>query len=191
MQSEEELYKAIVQGNITAFEMLFKVYYKTLCQYAYSFLNDRGNAEEIVQNTFIKMWERKSELHVQTSLKAYLYTMVRNGSLNQLKHERVRLQHAQRQTQLMETARDLVEEKVSSDDLESKIQEAINLLPEQCKLVFQLSRFEQLKYHEIADQLQISVKTVENHMGKALKLMRLQLKDYLPMVLVLTPWLLQ
>jgi RNA polymerase sigma-70 factor (ECF subfamily) len=117
--------------------------------------------------------------------------MVRNGSLNQLKHERVRLQHAQRQTQLMETARDLVEEKVSSDDLESKIQEAINLLPEQCKLVFQLSRFEQLKYHEIADQLQISVKTVENHMGKALKLMRLQLKDYLPMVLVLTPWLLQ
>jgi RNA polymerase sigma-70 factor (ECF subfamily) len=90
----------------------------------------------------------------------------------------------------VEIARELVDEKVQAHDLESKIFEAMQALPEQCRLVFQLSRFEELKYQEIADQLQISVKTVENQMGKALKLMREQLKDYLPIVLLITPWLL-
>jgi RNA polymerase sigma-70 factor (ECF subfamily) len=83
-----------------------------------------------------------------------------------------------------ERSRDLVEEKVLSNDLESKIYLAMKALPEQCRLVFQLSRFEELKYQEIADQLQISVKTVENQMGKALKIMRTQLKEYLPLYML-------
>ena len=190
MQSETEIYQSIIAGNQAAFEMIFKTYYQPLCRYAFSFLNDRNEAEEIVQNAFIKVWERKSDLQVQTSLKAYLYTMVRNASLNRIKHERIKQQHVQNQMRVMESARELVSEKVMSNDLEAKIYSAMNTLPEQCRLVFQLSRFEELKYQEIAEQLQISVKTVENHMGKALKLMREQLKDYLPIVLLITPWLL-
>lgn len=181
MQSDEENYRAIKEGNQIAFEMIFKTYYKPLCHYAHSFLNDKNEAEEVVQATFIKIWEKKNELNVQSSLKAYLYSMVRNGCLNVIKHEKVKQLHAKWHVQETERSRDLVEEKVLSNDLESKIYLAMKALPEQCRLVFQLSRFEELKYQEIADQLQISVKTVENQMGKALKIMRTQLKEYLPL----------
>jgi RNA polymerase sigma-70 factor (ECF subfamily) len=181
MQSDEENYRAIKEGNQIAFEMIFKTYYKPLCHYAHSFLNDKNEAEEVVQTTFIKIWEKKNELSVQSSLKAYLYSMVRNGCLNVIKHEKVKQLHAKWHVQETERSRELVEEKVLSNDLESKIYLAMKALPEQCRLVFQLSRFEELKYQEIADQLQISVKTVENQMGKALKIMRTQLKEYLPL----------
>lgn len=184
MQSEIENYQAITEGNEAAFEMTFKTYYKPLCHYAYSFLNDKNEAEEVVQTTFIKMWEKKTELVIESSLKAYLHSMVRNGCLNVIKHERVKQQHAQQHLQAAEQSRELVTEKVFSNDLESKIHQAMKALPEQCRIVFQLSRFEELKYQEIAEQLQISVKTVENQMGKALKIMRTQLKDYLPLYLV-------
>lgn len=184
MQSDAESYRAIIEGNQPAFEMIFKTYYKPLCHYAYSFLNDKNEAEEVVQTTFIKIWEKKNELSVQSSLKAYLYSMVRNGCLNVIKHEKVKQLHAKWHVQETERSRDLVEEKVLSNDLESKIYLAMKALPEQCRLVFQLSRFEELKYQEIADQLQISVKTVENQMGKALKIMRVQLKEYLPLYLL-------
>ncbi|UXE65969.1 MAG: RNA polymerase sigma-70 factor [Chryseotalea sp. WA131a] len=184
MQSDEENYRAIKEGNQIAFEMIFKTYYKPLCHYAHSFLNDKNEAEEVVQTTFIKIWEKKNELSVQSSLKAYLYSMVRNGCLNVIKHEKVKQLHAKWHVQETERSRDLVEEKVLSNDLESKIYLAMKALPEQCRLVFQLSRFEELKYQEIADQLQISVKTVENQMGKALKIMRTQLKEYLPLYML-------
>ena len=91
----------------------------------------------------------------------------------------------------MEVLHESVSQNVQANELEIKIAEAMKTLPEQCRLVFQLSRFEELKYQEIADQLQISIKTVENHMGKALKLMRVQLKDYLPLFLIfMKDWIL-
>jgi len=174
----------LVQGNELAFEKIFKIYYKPLCHYAYSFLNDGAEAEEVVQNTFVKIWERRTTIQVQTSVKAYLYSMVRNSCLNVIKHEKVKQEFAQDHQYVTEKARPAVEEKMISNDLESKIYEAMRALPEQCRLVFQLSRFEELKYQEIADQLEISVKTVENQMGKALKTMRLHLKEYLVLVLL-------
>ncbi len=174
----------LVQGNELAFEKIFKIYYKPLCHYAYSFLNDGAEAEEVVQNTFVKIWERRTTIQVQTSVKAYIYSMVRNSCLNVIKHEKVKQEFAQDHQYVSEKARPVVEEKMISNDLESKIYEAMRALPEQCRLVFQLSRFEELKYQEIADQLEISVKTVENQMGKALKTMRLHLKEYLVLVLL-------
>lgn len=174
----------LVQGNELAFEKIFKIYYKPLCHYAYSFLTDGAEAEEVVQNTFVKIWERRSTIQVQTSVKAYLYSMVRNSCLNVIKHERVKQEFAKDHQYVSETSRPVVEEKMISNDLESKIYEAMRALPEQCRLVFQLSRFEELKYQEIANQLEISVKTVENQMGKALKTMRLHLKEYLVLVLL-------
>lgn len=174
----------LVQGNELAFEKIFKIYYKPLCHYAYSFLNDGAEAEEVVQNTFVKIWERRTTIQVQTSVKAYLYSMVRNSCLNVIKHEKVKQEYAQDHQYVSEKARLVVEEKMISNDLESKIYEAMRALPEQCRLVFQLSRFEELKYQEIADQLEISVKTVENQMGKALKTMRVHLKEYLVLVLL-------
>ncbi len=182
--------QALAEGNETAFEMLFRTYYQPLCQYAYSFLNDKDEAEEVVQSTFITVWEKRNDIRIETSMKSYLYRSVRNGCLNFIKHVKVRKQFVAAETAAGEPTYDGVSQKVISTELEGRILEAMKVLPEQCRLVFQLSRFEELKYHEIASQLNISVKTVENHMGKALKIMRQELKDYLPiLVFSMLNWL--
>lgn len=186
---EQQLYLALKEGKQDAFEMIFKTYYKPLCSYAYSFLQDRDEAEEVVQATFVSVWSKRETLDVQLSFKSYLYRMVRNSCLNVIKHEKVRQQHAAFETAAGEPTHESVSQSVLSVELEQKIFEAMKALPEQCRLVFQLSRFEELKYAEIADQLKISVKTVENQMGKALKIMRDQLKEYLPLFFFfMTDW---
>jgi len=117
-------------------------------------------------------------------VKPYLYAMVRNAALNVLKHEKIKKQHATVELAVAERSIESVTRTVMASELEDRIYNALNKLPEQCRLVFKLSRFEELKYAEIAEQLNISVKTVENQMGKALKIMREQLKDYLPLLIV-------
>lgn len=173
------------EGGLTAFEMLFRTYYQSLCNYAYTFLRDREEAEEVVQSTFLLVWEKRDSLAIRTSVKPYLYAMVRNACLNVIKHDKIKRRHAGEEIALAERSHESVAHAVASNELENRIKLAMDQLPEQCRMVFKLSRFEELKYAEIAEQLSISVKTVENHMGKALKIMREQLKDYLPLVLVL------
>jgi len=181
---EQSLYVALKEGKETAFEMIFKTYYRPLCNYAYSFLNDKDEAEEVVQSSFISIWEKRNEISIQTSFKSYLYRVVRNACLNVIKHERVKQQHADYEKARGEPSHESVAQAVTASELEQRIYGAMKVLPEQCRLVFQLSRFEELKYQEIADQLNISIKTVENQMGKALKIMRTQLKDFLPLFLI-------
>jgi RNA polymerase sigma-70 factor (ECF subfamily) len=140
----------------------------------------------MVQQVFYKLWERKEQVTVHTSLKAYLYRAVHNESMNHLKHRKVKSTH---QTYVMHEQQHRHEknatERLAGKELETKIREALNELPEQCRTIFQLSRFEELKYREIADQMGLSVKTVENQMGKALKLMRLKLADFLIVLITL------
>jgi RNA polymerase sigma-70 factor, ECF subfamily len=181
---EQQVLTALKEGHESAFEMLFRTYYSPLCNYAYSFLNDRDEAEEVVQSAFINVWDKREVIEIQTSMKSYLYRMVRNSCLNVIKHEKVKKQHVAHEMAGGEPMHEGVSQSVISSELEQKIYEAMKALPEQCRLVFQLSRFEELKYAEIASQLDISVKTVENQMGKALKIMRVQLKDYLPLFLI-------
>lgn len=178
------MYVALKEGKENAFEMIFRTYYQPLCKYAYSFLNDKDEAEEVVQASFISFWERRGELRIESSLKSYLYRMVRNACLNVIKHEKVKKQHAAVQLAGGELSQESSSQPVVAYELEQKIHESMKSLPEQCRLVFQLSRFEELKYQEIAEQLNISVKTVENQVGKALKIMRTQLKEYLPLLLI-------
>ncbi|MGC1241442.1 MAG: RNA polymerase sigma-70 factor [Chryseosolibacter sp.] len=177
--------EALTLGDITAFEMLFRTYYQPLCHYAYSFLQDKEDAEEIVQSTFLMVWEKRETLAIRTSVKPYLYAMVRNACLNVLKHEKIKQKYAGEEIAMADRSHDSVSQAVASHELEYRIQLALEELPEQCRMVFKLSRFEELKYAEIAKQLDISIKTVENHMGKALRIMREQLKDYLPLIIVL------
>jgi RNA polymerase sigma-70 factor (ECF subfamily) len=181
----DQLITTLQAGDITAFEMIFKNFYQPLCNYAYSFVQDRDEAEEIVQTTFLSVWEKRDNLTIHTGVKPYLYAMVRNASLNVLKHEKIKQQHAAVELAVAERSTESVTRTVMASELEERIFKALNKLPEQCRLVFKLSRFEELKYAEIAQQLNISVKTVENQMGKALKIMREQLKDYLPLLIVL------
>jgi RNA polymerase sigma-70 factor (ECF subfamily) len=182
---EQQQIQALIAGDITAFEMIFRTYYQPLCSYAYTFLQDKEEAEEIVQGTFLSVWEKRQTIAIHTAVKPYLYAMVRNACLNVIKHEKIKQKHAAEEIALSPISYDSVAHAVATSELEVKIHQAMEKLPEQCRLVFKLSRFEELKYAEIAEQLSISVKTVENHMGKALKIMREQLKDYLPLLIVL------
>ncbi len=165
-----------------AFEQVFKQYYKTLHAYACTILNDEAEAEERVQQVFFKVWERAENLSFQGSVAAYLYRAVHNECLNFLKHENVKSAHRLYVVHRMKNESHT--DKTMDKELEQQFREAMNELPEQCRTVFQLSRFEELKYKEIADRLDISVKTVENHMGKALKLLRLKLVDFLFFVFI-------
>jgi RNA polymerase sigma-70 factor (ECF subfamily) len=181
---EKQVLASLATGSESAIEMLFKTFYQPLCQYAYSFLRDKDEAEEVVQSAFVNIWDRRVELSIQTSIKSYLYRAVRNACLNVIKHQRVKKEHEAHESALGEPIHEGATEGMMMSELERRIAAAMKVLPEQCRLVFQLSRFEELRYAEIAEQLNISVKTVENHMGKALRIMREQLKDYLPLVLL-------
>jgi RNA polymerase sigma-70 factor, ECF subfamily len=184
-QSESNLLNAIQQGNENAFEMIFREHYEQLCRYAHSFLGDKDEAEEVVQASFIGVWEKRTALNITESIKAYLFQMVRNRCLNVLKHEKVKQLHINHESHHAEKTSESVSENIHARELEQRIIEAIKQLPEQCRLVFNLSRFEEMRYQEIADQLNISVKTVENQMGKALKMMRTQLQEFLPTLLLI------
>jgi RNA polymerase sigma-70 factor (ECF subfamily) len=183
--AEIDRFRALKEGDETAFEMIFKSHYQPLCNYAYTFLLDRDEAEEVVQATFLTVWERKEGITIETSLKSYLYRAVRNSCLNAIKHAKVKQRHAEESIFISDTSHESVSQSVISSELDQKIGDALMALPEQCRLVFKMSRFEELKYAEIAEQLNISIKTVENQIGKALKIMREELKEYLPILIIL------
>ena len=165
------------------FEQVFKTHFKALHSYAYTILKDDAIAEEMVQNVFFKLWEKKEQLDIQTSLKAYLYKAVYHESLNYLKHQKVKSVHQAYAMHSTDHTSNLAEKKLLQGELENKLQMAMNDLPEQCRTIFQLSRFDELKYREIADTLGLSVKTVENQMGKALKILRSKLVEFLPTII--------
>ena len=176
---------SIKNGNEAAFEKIFKTYFRNLHAFAYTFMKDDFIAEEIVQNVFFRIWEKKEQLQIDDSLKAYLYRSVHNESLNHLKHLKIKNSFQMQYSANMESSNQDASNQMIATELENDIQKAISELPPQCRTIFQMSRFEQLKYQQIADQLNISIKTVENQMGKALKVLRLRLVEYLPFLLQL------
>lgn len=171
------------QYDDKAFEQMFKAHYKELHSYANVMLRDEDTAEEIVQSMFLKFWEKRELLNVQTSIKAYLYKCVYNDSLNYLKHQKVKTKYQDFAVYTMNDHHEAASSRVELTELQFKLQEALNELPEHCRTIFQMSRFEELKYREIAEQLDLSIKTVENQMGKALKILRLKLADFITLIL--------
>jgi RNA polymerase sigma-70 factor (ECF subfamily) len=167
------------------FEQVFRSRFKSLHTYACTIIRDPVMAEETVQNVFVKLWEKKEEIEIRENIDSYLYRAVHNESLNYLKHLKVRSAY---QSNIMHRAPppdpDKLPERITLGELERRLEKAILELPEQCRIIFRLSRSEELKYKEIADKLGLSVKTVENQMGKALKLLRMKLVDFLPFILL-------
>ncbi len=186
-RTDAELISGIREGSEHAFEELFRGYYPRLSRYALSLLKDLDEAEEVVQNVFLNIWEKKESLEITLSLKSYLYRAVHNFCLNRIKHLQVRDAHKDYTVYVFSEGADSLNEVLHGHELEIQIENAVKKLPEQCQLVFRMSRFEELKYQEIADRLHISVKTVENQIGKALKILRNELADYLPLMIWLLP----
>ncbi|WP_439581135.1 RNA polymerase sigma-70 factor [Dyadobacter bucti] len=181
--SDPEIVSAIRRGDEQAFEQTFRKYYPRLCNYACTLLKDEEESEEVVQTVFLTIWEKRADLEITLSLKSYLYRAVHNHCLNRFKHASVREAHRDYTLNYIPQSYESVTEVIHASELEERIEKAVSTLPEQCQRAFRLSRFEELKYHEIAEQLGISIKTVENQIGKALKILRLELADYLPAML--------
>lgn len=162
-----------------AFEQLFKSFFRELHVYSFSVLRDWDLAEEVVQALFLKLWENGSWKRVETSMKSFLYRSVYHESLNVLRQHKVRQSYENNTLYVMKNETPHTTTPIELNELEERIRRSLNRLPEKCRTVFQLSRFSELKYHEIASQLGISVKTVETQMGKAIRILRNDLKDYL------------
>lgn len=162
-----------------AFEELFRKFFPSLMAFSRRILGNEEDAREVVHQVFVNLWEKRSDIDLSTSLKSYLFTSVNNRSLNVIRDRRKFSSE-----EVPENAGEWdVSARIESMELEEKIRDAIDSLPEKCRAVFELSRFEGLKYSEIATQLDISVKTVENQMSKALKILREQLAKYLTILL--------
>lgn len=177
MDNDKNLFLEINKGNKQSFELLFKTYYAPLTLFARSFVADPDESEEIVQSFFLKLWENRTKITISTSVKSYLFSSVRNRCLNHIKHQKIKQVY---QTEVLNAP---AEENQSSNyfmeiDLVEKINKSIDSLPPRRKEIFILSREHGLKYREIANQLGISIKTVETQMGQALKDLREQLKDF-------------
>lgn len=183
MEAEINLIHQLNTGNELVFEKVFKQYFKVLQNYAYTILNDLDVAEEMVQNVFLKIWEKREKLPQDANIGSYLYKSVYHESLNWLRHEKVKFSHQEHTLYSMKNETDNTADRIKMKQLEEHLQKALNDLPQQCRTIFQMSRFDELRYREIADELGISVKTVENQMGKALRLMRLKLVEFLPIMI--------
>ena len=185
-QSEAEIFLLASTGNEAAFERFFKTYYQSLLHYAYVMLRDEVIAEEMVQQVFYKLWEKREKLEIRTSRKAFLYKAVHNECLNYLKHEKHKRAHEKYAVMMNdEVYREKTNDPMHLTELQERLQKAMSELPEQCRNIFYLNRIEELKYREIAEELGLSVKTVEAQISKALKVLRKKLADYLPVLLSL------
>ncbi|PSR53734.1 RNA polymerase sigma-70 factor [Adhaeribacter arboris] len=158
-------------------EWLFRKYYASLCRSLYRTLRDANFAEDIVQEVFLKVWEMRESLQMDEAIQAYLYRSCYNTALNFLKTQKPKTD--------IDTIGEIVpgsdsaEKHVNFLETETQVLQAIDSLPPKTKLVFSMSRFEELSYKEIADRLDISLKSVEKHMGIALQRLRENLKEYL------------
>jgi RNA polymerase sigma-70 factor (ECF subfamily) len=183
LESEQLKLLALKQGDAKVFESVFREYYVPLCVHVRRYLIDAESAEEVVQDMFFKMWERREVLSVHSSLNAYLYKAVTNQALNYIKYQKIAHQYKEYVGFNTDIASAITaHEALVSSDLEGKINSLIKSMPERRRMVFEMSRFEGLKYMEIAEKLNISVKTVEIQMSKALSFLRDQLKEYLPAI---------
>jgi RNA polymerase sigma-70 factor (ECF subfamily) len=172
-------------SGIGEFEKLFKTHYSRLCSYANLFLSDPDAAEDVVQEVFFKLWKNRGELIINTTIKSYLFRAVRNGCMNVIDHISVREAYKiVNENDIKDSEGNLIDETIVSE-LEQRIKETIDLLPPERRKIFIMSRFDGLKYREIADQLNISVKTVENQMYQALRFLREKLVDYLPLIFII------
>ncbi|MBE0653737.1 MAG: RNA polymerase sigma-70 factor [Bacteroidales bacterium] len=184
---DKELLSRLRKGDLYAFEKIFKRYYSRLCLFAEDYIKESALAEEIVSGLFIKIWERKETIDINTSINSYLYRSVHNNCLQYLERLKVFDRYkdfASAMIQARQISQDSENQyplaNLISREIETEIETAINDLPGKCKEVFCLHRFEDLSYEEISQKLGISINTVRTQMMRALQKLRESLKDYLP-----------
>lgn len=184
---ERTLLDLLRKDKQMAFRKLFDQYYSLLCAIAYHYVNDTSVSETLAEDALLSIWEKHEDITFTTSLKSYLMRSVRNKSIDYLRSSRLEQSFFDIEEfgNYSFISEEEVFEKYLLAELEEKIQDAINALPEESRKVFIMSRFDEKSYQEIADHLNISINTVKYHMKRALSLLRDELKDYLVVTIVL------
>lgn len=169
-----------------SFEQIFRTHFNSLCIFARKYIKDTDVCKEIVQNVFVLIWEKRATIDLQKNIKSYLFSAVYSRCMNHIRDHKKFDGNATEHIEVLNKKDDQdIEQQMHEADLNSRIQQAIESLPEKCREVFQLNRMEGLKYKEIAEKLGISIKTVENQVSKALKVLRVQLSDYIKILILL------
>jgi RNA polymerase sigma-70 factor, ECF subfamily len=166
--------------ELHTFERIFKEHHTHCLAFATHYIGDPYEAEEVVQLVFFQLWEKRAGIAIQGSERSYLFSAIRNTAISQWRKQNVR---SEKETSFGKMQDVEVHMSLQARELEGKLEAALEKLPERCREVFVLSRKQQLKYAEIASVMNISVKTVENQMGKALKILHQELKEYLNLFL--------
>ncbi|WP_170827478.1 RNA polymerase sigma-70 factor [Roseivirga sp. 4D4] len=178
-QDEIRLQQQLSQGSEKAFEEVFQAYFKVLTVFSKKFVQDLSVAEDLVQEVLLKLYENRRSIQFHTSLKAFLFQSVRNKSIDYLRSLKSKSDHHD-QFKLLSVAESADwNDTMEQSELEERIAKAISVLPDQCQLIFKMSRFDGKRNQEIAEELDISKRTVETQVSNALKRLR---KDVLPYV---------
>jgi len=166
---ETDIIARLAASEHDAMEYLFDNYYNSLCNHALRFVKDASVAEDVVQEVMLTIWKKRAQIKIESSLKAYLFRSVTNRSLNHLRDRRNRVEEIE--DKYMDVSAD-VEEEIYYNETEQIVMEHVNRLSPRCRQIFIMNRLDQMKYKEIAAELEISVKTVEHHIAKGLHILR-------------------
>ena len=166
------LFSQVKNDDFSAYEQAFKKYYKELYRFAYTYVRDTTIAEEMAQEVFLYIWEKRKKIEIHTTFKTYLYSAIKNKCLNYIKLELPKQQSMSDVSEVMLSVASERKDEGENEKLKVYIQQAIDQLPKKCRQIFVLSRNAGLTYEEIAEELDLSKKTVENQMGIALKKLR-------------------
>jgi RNA polymerase sigma-70 factor (ECF subfamily) len=165
-----------------AFKELFFDFYPSLCVFARRYISSLEACEDIVQDTFFHLWKNREKIKVTSSFRNLLITSVKNNCVDYIRKQSVRQLHAEEQT--VRAAADTPDTIYTIKELEETLHAALAQLPENVRKAFELSRFENMTYNEIAKEMSVSPKTIEAYISKALSVLRTELKDYLPLALL-------
>ncbi|MBI9064783.1 MAG: RNA polymerase sigma-70 factor [Marinilabiliaceae bacterium] len=193
---DSKLLDGLHSGEESVYTDVFHQLQPALVSYAMQYIIDRDLSKEIVQEAFLKLWEKRKTLSKGTNLTAYLYKIVRNLSLNYLRHIKIRDEFAKSESQFISEAalnyvalKDKSAERLLEAEIMERLQKAVNKMPPKCRNIFSLSRFDGKTYKEIAQELNITEKTVENQINKALKITRAEMQEFLPVTLLMYSFL--
>jgi RNA polymerase sigma-70 factor (family 1) len=178
MTGDTEIIGRIRNGDKGQFELLFRSSYISLVRYAKTLIKDPDTAEEIIQDLFVRLWQDREKLNIESSLNGYLFRAVHNKCLHYIEHRKVMDRHAGEMSLRQQEDQQSPSDILLYKELQAKIAAILDRLPERCGKIFYMSRFEGLKYTEIAEKLSVSIKTVESNMGRALKEFRKELTEH-------------
>ncbi len=175
---QRELIKQLKEGREQAYEVLFKTYYTELVMHANRYLYDFDASKEVVQDLIVYIYEKRFNLDINSSLKSYLYRAVQNRCINQINQSKIRDKYVNHIKQGPKKEDNPIELGIEASEVEAALFKAIGDLPPKCRMIFKMNRFDGLSNGEIAERLELSKRTVETQITKALRILRDKLKNF-------------